>query len=126
MADLEPLKEMVETTISQAENIIADVEAERSVLIRNKLALDTALSDVVAFNIQLSSVEMGEGNRAGYQDARRLMAGYRVQIGTALFTLEERIVVPNNQNLNPPAPGAASTSDITNAFRNTAKAPAIV
>ena len=42
-----------------------------------------------------------------------------------MYTLQERVIATSNQNLNPPAAGAASTSDITNAFRTTAKAPTI-
>ena len=46
-------------------------------------------------------------------------------MGTALFTLGERIGVPNSPNSNPSAPGAASSNEIANAFRNVAKAPPV-
>ena len=73
MADLVDLREMVELAVANAQNVLADANTERPVLIGNKLALERALADVATFKERLNDAEITDSNRDAYRDVRRLL-----------------------------------------------------
>ena len=93
---------------------------------REKLALETAQTDVSAFLLKLDDVEIVESNTTEYQETKTIITSFRGQIGATLLTLRERVVVPIDPDSRPSTPGSASQNEsIAEAFRAVAKSPAI-